>query len=725
MTKMNRNERRIAGLLVAIAVALCTGFVAASWIKIGSAPFLPLDDSFIYLRYAQRLAAGNWYSYSEGGPFTTGSTSPLYPWLLVPIFWMGVSGTATLLAPLAWGFVWASAGALLLYQLGRRLQADAAPWAAAALSLCTGYWLHGCMSGMETSGFAVVMLMTIWCAARWIDTHQSNHLMHLALVAGTLPLWRPEGMPIAVFLVVWLVVQSRKRPADVIVPAAIILLPGVLWMLNVRVLSGTFETNGLQLKGVLANTTALFLEKVAYSTRSLATLITDFYANRPQTYFTRDQALWIHPPLLVPLAVVGAVGVVRDAERRAVGIVAIGMLLVGVGITLLIEPYDGHGYRYQLPYQPLWLLFYAHGLAVIARAAALPAAGLAVAALLGPLSGVPWWMMWYAENGSDIHNQHRTLSWRVPEEAKQGQYVVGFTDVGVIPYYNPALRVYDYAGLVTNGAARDLRAGLGSAYEAIERVPQAERPMLNIGYGHITGEPGGNSWIGTLVTEAWLLRNTVAGGGRKIVCVAPWATWTDVVSDKTQPPGTIHDPRIINAGDDADSISSADRVHAHLDLADLVSESTAAYAFALGKETPGPQFGTIDSLNVYLMQRDHDPAIPDGGRVAPEHAWTWSASLSPESPARLILRLSSVPSPCPYTNPAAWTVEIHDNVGLVAHGYAPLSDPLSRERFLEASLPLTIERDSIGPLRVIVRADKSLGDFGALTLYYAWLVSPE
>ena len=63
-------------------------------------PALPLDDAFIHLQYAARLADGSWFEYSHGGGYSSGATSFAWPLAFVPFFWLGMKGLA--LVPVAW-----------------------------------------------------------------------------------------------------------------------------------------------------------------------------------------------------------------------------------------------------------------------------------------------------------------------------------------------------------------------------------------------------------------------------------------------------------------------------------------------------------------------------------------------------------------------------------------------------------------------------------------------
>src|ERR1700728_2401841 len=47
---------------------------------------LPLDDAYIFVRYAQQAARGLPWQWNRG-ELSTGASSALFPWLLVPVHW--------------------------------------------------------------------------------------------------------------------------------------------------------------------------------------------------------------------------------------------------------------------------------------------------------------------------------------------------------------------------------------------------------------------------------------------------------------------------------------------------------------------------------------------------------------------------------------------------------------------------------------------------------------
>src|SRR5205823_2033024 len=89
--------------LVLLVLLLSTGFGAASLYYNRGVFLLPLDDSYIYLRYADRLVAGEPLRYSAGDRPSTGATSLLYPLLLAPGRGLGLSGDGLALFPFPLG----------------------------------------------------------------------------------------------------------------------------------------------------------------------------------------------------------------------------------------------------------------------------------------------------------------------------------------------------------------------------------------------------------------------------------------------------------------------------------------------------------------------------------------------------------------------------------------------------------------------------------------------
>src|SRR2546428_9763963 len=74
---------------------------------------LPLDDSFIYLQYAPAIAQGHPFVYTPGNAPTTGATSLLWPFLLLPPHLTPLGPTFAIAWSLALGAVALLSSALL------------------------------------------------------------------------------------------------------------------------------------------------------------------------------------------------------------------------------------------------------------------------------------------------------------------------------------------------------------------------------------------------------------------------------------------------------------------------------------------------------------------------------------------------------------------------------------------------------------------------------------
>src|SRR5262245_6724241 len=82
---------------------------------------LPLDDSFIYLQYARAIAEGHPFVYTAGNAPTTGATSLLWPFLLLPPHLFRFGPVLAIGWSLALGAMALVASAFLMARFGRAL----------------------------------------------------------------------------------------------------------------------------------------------------------------------------------------------------------------------------------------------------------------------------------------------------------------------------------------------------------------------------------------------------------------------------------------------------------------------------------------------------------------------------------------------------------------------------------------------------------------------------
>ena len=102
-------------VLWAVAIAWFAIYLASMLYHTGGRLALPLDDSFIYFQYARQAADGQFLQYNTGVEATAGATSILYMLLLVPGFWLGISGIGMVCCALLLGYIFLGLSACLLY----------------------------------------------------------------------------------------------------------------------------------------------------------------------------------------------------------------------------------------------------------------------------------------------------------------------------------------------------------------------------------------------------------------------------------------------------------------------------------------------------------------------------------------------------------------------------------------------------------------------------------
>ncbi|WP_437318264.1 hypothetical protein [Sorangium sp. So ce385] len=154
-------------------------------------PALPLDDAFIHMQYARRLAEGGFFSFVAGEGYSTGATSLLWPVLLAPFYALGLRDLSLVYAIWALGLVFHAALAVETARLARPLAGPAA--AAGAGAMCAGFaafaWFA--WSGMETVAFAWVLTRTARLAAGLLEPARGEAQAEAAEGVGELAM--PAG----------------------------------------------------------------------------------------------------------------------------------------------------------------------------------------------------------------------------------------------------------------------------------------------------------------------------------------------------------------------------------------------------------------------------------------------------------------------------------------------------------------------------------------------------
>ena len=175
----------------------------------------PLDDVFIHFDFARQASRGHPFEWSPGAGYSSGGTSLLYPFVLVPGFWLGMSG----LNLMQWAAIVACVcvfGTLLaLRRLWRGLP-RATSYFLPPVFLCVGALDWSLWSGME-----VALFLGLWSLAivAWDDLCSSADGASTPLISAALLglsgllmcATRPEGIGALFVLAATALWKHRQR----------------------------------------------------------------------------------------------------------------------------------------------------------------------------------------------------------------------------------------------------------------------------------------------------------------------------------------------------------------------------------------------------------------------------------------------------------------------------------------------------------------------------------
>lgn len=573
-TLSDPNERRQRALCTA-GLALTT-LALAAWASRAvvtachGEPALPLDDGYIHLQFARGFARFRPLEYWPGEPRVGGATSWLWPSLLAPGIWLGLSDAG--LIRLSWllGFLALFGQAYEVLALGRRFLS--LPYAMSSallvLSLSANTWFA--VSGMETLLLGYLLLRGARRAAEYLEGARSKaRFVELLLLAQLACLTRPEGAVLSLTAAIVLGRVPGRRYGAMLAASTALASPA----LN-HTFTGSATPTGALIKWMPLN---------PYLRAELASAV----GKRLELTFGMllDGHGWAW--LFIPegyawLAWLGLAAVVVAAARRgarAYAAVLVGLALT-VGLASLYEAFHANRLRYLWPYAAPWLMGPAAlgqlcGAALAHLKPRLRPLGLAIPALaIWGLAGLlPAAVADVATSAASVHDQQVSLGrWArsLPKTA-----VLGINDAGAIAFYGEH-KTFDIVGLTTAGEARYWVAGAGSRFEHYEHLPESRLPTHWLVYPHWFSIP---RLLGPCLTERVVRKNTVLGGPRMVACLGDYGSLHSGEQPNRVPPRPLLD---------------------RLDVADL--ESEAAHDYELGASS------SDDDIVV-----DHGDWI-DGGR---------------------------------------------------------------------------------------------------------------
>lgn len=423
----------------------------------------PLDDPWIHLQFAKNLHHYGSFSYYKSDIVTSGSTAPLYTFLLAAGFFV-TSNEMLLSYALGVGFL--LCGAISMYRLSEKLFGDRIAVAAAATLLLVLepriQWIA--LSGMETTLFVFLLLAVVYY-------YFARRPVPLGICAGLLMWTRPEAVILFGAILAnevyhrFIVAGANKRREEEHVPLRWLTLSTIITAL----LALSYVAFNFLLSGSLLPNT--YAAKVKY----YAAGGEDFPA-QVLTFLTGG----VHGVLGV-LAGIGILAVLVDIVKRRESRFLIPLLFsAGMFLAYWMKlPYLYQNGRYLMPILPFVILLGLSGTDVLFRLASPVVAFLAsekaqavvkhlVFALLVVLSAYGSWdgRTMYQDFCKYITDrQVKTALWvrdHLPKDA-----IVATHDVGALGYYSER-RIVDMVGLISPEMIQNI-GDLGKLEESLVR----------------------------------------------------------------------------------------------------------------------------------------------------------------------------------------------------------------------------------------------------------------
>ena len=607
--------KRPLQLAIVSILALLTGglFIGMNLFYNGGVLSAPLDDVFIHLQYGRQIGEGQWFSYNDGDPVSTGASSFLYVLILGAARFIGFDGNALLGFAMFLGVALLVVTAVLGRELGRRLCGEGAGTWAGVLIATNGIFLWGATGGMEISLLAALFLGTLVAFAHELSTRR----FILTPVLGALTaLTRMEGLIFAGVIVavtlVTLLLDLRKRrlsPVGFLKAAPLAMLPvfaGALLLLFYRLVTGTGSANGMLAKSLL-------YEPASYPTEFVQKSISNLTKASLQILMGFGNGNFLFPGALL-FCVLGLVYLAsRNVRSRTFAVAAGVALALSVASIATLSTWDWNNYRYFLPFFPLILVFAVIGFYAL-RSRELPWLPVALAgfALLFSLIGIPKWAIVMGGNSSQIQEQQVSIGHWIKNNLPPGARV-GINDAGAVRYYGGHPTV-DLIGLTTNGLALPTRNGMGSLYEALERMPENERPdYFSVYPSWLSGlQPSGI--FGREVKQFSLSSRpnlpSIVGGNLVVIYKANW--------------------RLVNSGESP--VETGGKIKDSLDVAELKSEAGHGY------EMKFPQIGLKPDNALVREFYPNGKEVVDAGRVVPGTEKFTVKNLEPGRPVEISMR---------------------------------------------------------------------------------------
>jgi hypothetical protein len=314
----------------------------------------PLDDAFIYFQYAKNMALGHFFEYVIGDGYSSGATSFLYAFLLVP-FSMVLKGEAMIVVTYFFGAACLFLTGWYMYRIVKQLTgSELYSWFGAAFFVTNGNFLWGYFSGMEICLFGTLISASLYYLMQERDLR--GQLISLCLLS----IVRPEGFFLTAALAgikaLSKLVSGKAGRKDGFLVYLLPMIPGIIYFCINRAMTGDFMPNTMRAKSD-------FSQYIFYWPEAIKNGL-DKYMGFLVNIFNGGREHWFLHYSFFLFLIGTAPGMWAEVRNRRAGIftTAFVWFFVGTLSTVFSSFFTVHNYRYPMPFSVIFTVFVVYGL---------------------------------------------------------------------------------------------------------------------------------------------------------------------------------------------------------------------------------------------------------------------------------------------------------------------------------------------------------------------------
>jgi len=465
-----KREKSLINFLISYSILICLAFLFTMLFYCRMNLAAPLDDAYIYFQYARNTAYGHFFEYVKGDGYSTGATSFLYVFLLVPFIYI-LKGSYIVIATYIIGTICLFISGYFLYRFIFELTLNKKfSLFGLLLFLTNGNIIWGFFSGMEICLFFTLLIISLYYILK-------NKILNQIIALSLLSLVRPEAyMVVFIFLIIKMVNKFFNKK-ELILPFFIPVFIGAFYFFINKIFTGDFMPNTMRAK---SNFSLYYFDYTEMLKHGLV-----YYLQFLNNIFNGEKEHWfLHYSFLVFLFGILS-GVVYEIKNKKMNIFTVSFLWFfwGVMSTMFSSFALVHNYRYTIPFTIIFIPFLVYGIKFIFDCLKVKNEPL-VFAILSVFLFFNFFtlsanLINFGRDCNAIYSQSIKAGKWLKENIKD-KSLVAINDVGAIQYFFNG-KIFDLVGLVSNGQAINFRNGLPGVFEALERI-RPDYYMIHIGW---------------------------------------------------------------------------------------------------------------------------------------------------------------------------------------------------------------------------------------------------